>query len=56
MTELLYRMVKLPSEEAVQYVGVYVLKWMKTIHPEVGFIPVGNAQPPERTDDDDQGD
>lgn len=37
----LFRMVKLPSNEPVQYVGVYVLKWGDELpEPTVGFIPV----------------
>lgn len=37
----LYRAVELPSEEPVQYVGVYVLRWHeRPSQPEVGFIPV----------------
>jgi hypothetical protein len=28
------------SPEPVQYVGVYVLKWNKTIEPTIGFVPV----------------
>ena len=38
-----YRMVKLPSDEPVQFVGVYVLKWKDVIsgdilEPMVGFV------------------
>lgn len=36
----LFRMIRLPSEEPVQYVGDYVLNWGKTTEPTVGFIPV----------------
>jgi len=38
-----YRLVKLPSDEPVQYVGVYVFNWRKVIdgemfEPTVGFV------------------
>ena len=36
----LYRLIELPSEEAVTHVGVYVLKWGKVAEPTVGFVPV----------------
>ena len=36
----LYRMVTLPSDEPVQYVGCYVLDWGKATLPSVGFVPV----------------
>lgn len=36
----LFRAVELPSDEPVQYVGVYVLRWGKLSEPTVGFIPV----------------
>jgi hypothetical protein len=46
MTEL-YRAIDLTdisadgeSSEPVQYVGVYVLRWGNTEHPEIGFIPM----------------
>lgn len=35
---MLYKIVSLPSEEAVQYVGVYVLKWGETDQPTVAFV------------------
>jgi len=40
-----YRMVTLPSDEPVQFVGVYVLKWKDVIdgvitEPTVGFVEV----------------
>lgn len=34
---MLYKLIALPSEEPVQYVGVYVLKWGKTDEPTVAF-------------------
>lgn len=39
----LYKMVNLPSDEPVQYVGVYVLQWKDVIaggitEPTVGFV------------------
>lgn len=40
MSGQLFRAVALPSEDPVQYVGVYVLHWGKQSHPTVGFIPV----------------
>ena len=38
-----YRMVELPSNEPVQFVGVYVLKWKDVVagdilEPTVGFV------------------
>jgi len=38
-----YRMVPLPSDESVQYVGVYVLQWKDVLAgvitaPTVGFV------------------
>ncbi len=37
----LYKIVKLPSKEPVQYVGVYVLHWGEhPDQPEVGFVEV----------------
>lgn len=38
-----YRMVELPSDEPIQFVGVYVLKWKEVIdgditEPTVGFV------------------
>ncbi len=38
-----YRMVELPSDEPVQFVGVYVMKWEDVINgeilePTVGFV------------------
>ena len=39
MTEL-YRAIELPSDEPVQYVGCYVLKWGRVSEPSVGFVPV----------------
>ena len=40
-----YRMVELPSDEPVQFVGVYVLKWDDVTnglirHPTVGFVEI----------------
>ena len=32
------------SDEPVQYVGCYVLKWGKIDHPTMGFIPVEDDQ------------
>lgn len=37
---VLYRAIELPSDEPVQYVGCYVLKWGKVEHPTVGFVEV----------------
>lgn len=34
---MLYTMIELPSDEPVQYVGVYVLKWGQVGEPTVGF-------------------
>lgn len=41
----LYKMVNLPSDDLVQYVGVYVLKWNNVVdgtivNPTVGFVEV----------------
>ena len=36
----LYRMVALPSDEPIQFVGCYVLKWGKEEQPTVGFVEV----------------
>lgn len=41
----MYKMVQMPSNEPVQFVGVYVLKWKKVIDgtivvPSVGFVEV----------------
>ena len=36
----LYRMVELPSDEPVQFVGVYVIRWGKELEPTVGFVEV----------------
>lgn len=36
----LWKAVKLPSDEPVQYVGTYVLKWGKVSQPDMGFISV----------------
>jgi len=38
--EQLYRMVTMPSDEPVQFVGCYVLKWGKEDQPAVGFVEV----------------
>lgn len=38
---MLYKTIELPSEEPVQYVGCYVLKWGKVDQPTLGFAPVG---------------
>ena len=40
MSEQLFRAVEIPSDEPVQYVGCYVLKWGRVDQPSVGFIPV----------------
>ena len=43
----LYRAIDLPTEEPVQFVGVYVLKWSKVAEPTVGFVEVeGRAVAP----------
>lgn len=34
---MLYKMVELPSDEPVQFVGVYVLKWGHVDEPTVAF-------------------
>ena len=36
----LYRMVELPSDEPIQFVGCYVLKWGEDKQPTVGFVEV----------------
>ena len=36
----LYRMIILPSDEPVAFVGCYVLNWGENIQPSVGFIPI----------------
>ncbi len=42
----LFRVVEIPSDEPVQYVGVYVLRWHERPNqPEVGFVPVEGAAP-----------
>jgi hypothetical protein len=33
-----YRAIELPSNEPVQYVGCYVLRWGKIDQPTIGFI------------------
>lgn len=35
---MLYRRVSLPSDEPVQYVGVYVLRWPKEYEPTDAFV------------------
>jgi len=40
-----YKMIELPSDEPVQFVGVYVLKWRNVVdgeitEPTVGFVEV----------------
>lgn len=35
---MLYRRVDLPSDEPVQFVGVYVLRWCSLARAEVGFV------------------
>lgn len=37
---MLYKAVELPSEEPVQFVGCYVLKWGKVDQPSLGFVPI----------------
>ncbi len=37
---MLYKKIDLPSDEPVQYVGVYVLKWGEEEQPTVGFVEV----------------
>jgi hypothetical protein len=34
---VLFKMVQLPSDEPVQFVGVYVLKWGRVDEPTVAF-------------------
>jgi len=34
---MLFKMVELPSDESVQFVGVYVLKWGRVDEPTVAF-------------------
>lgn len=34
---MLFKMVELPSDEPVQFVGVYVLKWGRVDEPTVAF-------------------
>lgn len=34
---MLYKMIDLPSDEPVQFVGVYVLRWGKVAEPSVAF-------------------
>lgn len=41
---LLYRAIELPSDEPVQYVGCYVLKWGKIPEPTIGFVEVEEDQ------------
>lgn len=37
----LFRGIEMPSDEPVQYVGCYVLRWGDwPLDPEVGFVPV----------------
>ncbi len=35
---MLYKIVELPSDEPIQFVGVYVLQWGKVEEPTVGFV------------------
>jgi hypothetical protein len=41
---MLYRIVELPSEEPIQYAGVYVLKWGRSGEPTVGFVEATEFQ------------
>ena len=34
----LYRLVELPSDDPVQFVGVYTLRWGKVDEPTVAFV------------------
>ena len=34
---MLFKMIELPSDESVQFVGVYVLKWGRVDEPTVAF-------------------
>ena len=34
----LYKLITFPSDEPVEYVGVYVLRWGRVSEPSVGFI------------------
>ncbi len=38
----LFRAIKLPSDEPVQYVGCYVLKWGEVSQPSHGFVEAGD--------------
>ena len=40
---MLYKKIDLPSDEPVQFVGVYVLKWGKEEKSTVGFVEVENV-------------
>ncbi len=35
---MLYRAIELPSDEPIQFAGVYVLEWGKKSEPTVGFV------------------
>lgn len=36
---MLFRMIQLPSDEPVTFVGCYVLKWGRSEEPTVAFVP-----------------
>jgi len=38
--DVLYQAIELPSEEPVQFVGVYILRWGKASEPTMGFTPI----------------
>lgn len=49
---MLYRAVEIPSDEPIQYVGVYVLKWHeRPEQPEAGFIPIYDPPLPHNEQD-----
>lgn len=45
MSEQLFRAIELPSDEPVQYVGVYVLKWGRVEQPTIGFVEANDHTP-----------
>jgi len=40
----LFVSIKLPSDEPVLYVGVYVLKWGRFDHPTIAFVDATDDQ------------
>jgi len=40
----LYKVVELPSDEPVQFVGVYVLNWGQVSEPAIGFVEASTEE------------